>query len=406
MKKLLLSVALIAGAFSLSFAQQKNVKEAKRLVNAVKPDFGQAEQLINEALENNETKNDASAWDMAGFVQLRKVEEEQKKQYLNQAYDTLGVYNSVSEMVKFYSKCDELSEIPNEKGKVKNKFRKANAKTLKAMRPELINGGVYFFNLNQDQDALNYFKAYLESAKLPIFEGEDLISSDENYKTIAYYGTLAAARLENNAEIINLAPLAIADSQEGMQALEFLSQAYKATEDFDGMTATLQKGIEMFPESFFFFGNLVDHYVGHEQAEKGLALADAMIEKDPTNSNYVFVKGYILHTLKDFDKAVELFKKATELNPEYAEAYSNIGLIYLNQGLEIINAIPADLPTNSNAYKKEEDKASELYREALQYYLKARELKPEESSLWIQGLYRIYYGLNMADEFREIESLM
>ena len=139
MKKLVLSVALLAGAFSFSFAQQKAVKEAKRLANGVNPDFAQAEQLINEALENDETKNDAATWDVAGLIQQRFIEEEQKKQYLNQEYDTLGVYNSISKLVEYYSKCDELAQIPNEKGKVKNKFRKSNSKTIAGLRPELIN---------------------------------------------------------------------------------------------------------------------------------------------------------------------------------------------------------------------------------------------------------------------------
>ena len=35
MKKVLLSVALLAGAFTFSFAQQKSVKEAKRIANGV-----------------------------------------------------------------------------------------------------------------------------------------------------------------------------------------------------------------------------------------------------------------------------------------------------------------------------------------------------------------------------------
>ena len=57
MKKVLLSVALLAGAFTFSFAQQKSVKEAKRIANGVNPDFAQAEQLINEALVNDEKGN-------------------------------------------------------------------------------------------------------------------------------------------------------------------------------------------------------------------------------------------------------------------------------------------------------------------------------------------------------------
>ena len=37
-------------AVSFSFAQMKNVKEAKSMANDVKPNFKQAEQLIKEAM--------------------------------------------------------------------------------------------------------------------------------------------------------------------------------------------------------------------------------------------------------------------------------------------------------------------------------------------------------------------
>ena len=40
------------------------------------------------------------------------------------------------------------------------------------------------------------------------------------------------------------------------------------------------------------------------------------------------------------------------------------------------------------------------------YYEKARELKPDQKDLWLNGLYRVYYNLQMGPEFEEIEKLM
>ena len=58
MKKVVLSVVLLLAA-SFAFAQEKAVKEAKKIANGVTPDFAQAEQLINGALTNPETKDQA-----------------------------------------------------------------------------------------------------------------------------------------------------------------------------------------------------------------------------------------------------------------------------------------------------------------------------------------------------------
>lgn len=35
--------------------------------------------------------------------------------------------------------------------------------------------------------------------------------------------------------------------------------------------------------------------------------------------------------MKDYDKAIEYYKKTIEVDPTYAEAYSNLGLIYCLQ---------------------------------------------------------------------------
>ena len=45
-------------------------------------------------------------------------------------------------------------------------------------------------------------------------------------------------------------------------------------------------------------------------------------------------------------------------------------------------------------------------KEAKPFYEKARALKPDQQDLWLQGLYRVYYNLNMGPEFEEIDKLM
>ena len=118
MKRVLFSMVLLM-AVSFAFAQEKNVKEAKSIAGEVKPDFAKAEQLINEALTNPETKDNAATWDVAGYIQKRINEKEMENAYLRKPYDTLKVYNSVLNMYNYYVKCDELAQIPNEKGKIK-----------------------------------------------------------------------------------------------------------------------------------------------------------------------------------------------------------------------------------------------------------------------------------------------
>ena len=257
MKRVLFSMVLLLVA-SFTFAQEKNVKEAKSIANGVNPDFAKAEELINQALTNPETKDNAETWDVAGLIQRKRSEKEMENAYLRKPYDTLQVYNSALNMCKFYFKCDELAQIPNEKGKIKNKYRKSNSATILAERGNLINGGIQFFNLasqkegdaaNEDnKKALDFFATYIDIAINPMFEKENLLQTDTVLPQIAYYASLAAAKMEDYPSILKYAPYAQDDKEVGKYAMEFISTALKAEGDTVKWIASLKEGIQKYPE--------------------------------------------------------------------------------------------------------------------------------------------------------------
>ena len=403
MKRGLFSLVLLM-VVSFAFAQQKNVRDAKTIANDVKPDFKKAVTLIDAALINPETMNDAATWDVAGLVQKRIVEEEMKNAYLNQPFDTVKAYNSVLAMYEYFLKADELAQIPDAKGKVKNRFRKTNAATMLAERGNLINGGIEYFNLNQPQNALKFFGTYVESASYPMLnEKGDLAVSDTLLPQIAYYAVLAASNSENPDMVIKYAPVAAKGKnvEEASTAMQLMSDAYKQKGDTQAWIQSLQDGIIAFPDNQFFFANLVDHYSSSNQPEKAMEFADNMLAKEPNNKLYLYVKAYLFHNMNAFDDAMSYYAKAIAADPEYAEAYSNLGLVYIMKAQEAADAQSVDLnDSQSQATVKA------FYQEAKVNLEKARQLKPDQKELWAPGLYRVYYNLNMEPEFLEIESIM
>jgi hypothetical protein len=191
----------------LSFAQQGNVKEAKSIIEGTNPDFAKAEQLIGSALTDPSTSKDPATWDVAGKVQSKINEKENTKLYLKQAFDTTKMYNSILEMYKYFLKCDELAQIPNDKGKIKNKFRKENSASLMMDRANLINGGVLYFNKNQNAEALKFFGTYIESAKYPMLESYNLVT--ERYVVVSnfilcYFSCRSFERLQCSEEVCSI----------------------------------------------------------------------------------------------------------------------------------------------------------------------------------------------------------
>ena len=318
MKKVLFSVALVM-ASCVAFGQTKAVKEAKRQADAKK--FAEAEQLINQALENAETKDDANTWNVAGYVQQKINEEENTKAYLKQPFDTVKMYNSTYKMFEFFNKCDELEQIPNEKGKVKIRYRKANAATMQQNRPNLINGGVLYFNNGNDAEAYKYFSMYIDSAEYPMLKEANIAATDSMMPTIAYYTALAATKMAQEADqnnnkdaakasyqnVLKYADLASNDKENGKFALEFKAGAYKALGDTAQWVATLQDGVQRFPAHSYFFGNYIDYCSNAGKYAEAVKFADDMIAKNGNSDFYQYVKGYLYQNMKEYDKAIAAY---------------------------------------------------------------------------------------------------
>ncbi|WP_300814307.1 tetratricopeptide repeat protein [uncultured Bacteroides sp.] len=427
MKKVLFSMCLLLAA-GFTFAQEKAVKEAKSIANGTNPDFAKAEQLIQGALTNPETKDDPATWDVAGFIQRRRSEKEMENAFLRKPYDTLQVYNSALNMCKYFLKCDELAQIPNEKGKIKNKYRKSNAATMMGERGNLINGGIQYFNMatsKTDQEAkdlnakaLDFFATYIDVAASPMLEKENLLQTDTVLPQIAYYASLAAAKNEDYPNVLKYAPYAKNDKEVGKYAMEFISTALKAQGDTVKWIASLQEGIQKYPDHAFFFGHLIDYYSSNNKYDEAMQFADNMLAKDPNNTFYLYVKGYLYHNmysvLKEQNKAqeaadalnksIEFYQKTTEVDPNYAEAYSNLGLVYCLQAQDFSENATTDV--NDPKYKEDQATLKTFYEKAKPCYEKARALKPDQKDLWLNGLYRVYYNLDMGPEFKEIEDMM
>lgn len=212
------------------------------------------------------------------------------------------------------------------------------------------------------------------------------------------------AQKANYQQALKYSQLAAGDKENGQYGLEFEATAYKALGDTTSWLNTLKQGIEKFPDHSFFFGHLVDYYSNTGKYSEALEFANNMIAKNGETPFYLYVKGYLYQNMKDYDNAIEAYKKTIAADPNYAEAYSNLALSYCQQALEFGEKATSDL--NDPKYQEEQAKIKQFYENAKPYCEKARQLKPDNKELWLNGLYTIYYKLNMGKEFEEIEKLM
>ena len=129
MKKIMF-MAMMAAATLTANAQEDVVKGAKKLLD--KGEVEQAIQAVQPALTAGTNEEKAAAWNLLAAahyktfsdIQGKKLENQVKQS--NEAVDEGAMNAAIVAAFEAALKCDEFDNMPNEKGKVKAKFRSEN----------------------------------------------------------------------------------------------------------------------------------------------------------------------------------------------------------------------------------------------------------------------------------------
>lgn len=416
MKKVLFSITMLMLSCVLVMAQtdpkvlkqaQKDVKTAQKLAEAPEPDLNQAKKLIDGVMQYPEITSQPDVWNTAGVIQRKFFEAEQQKLYLKQNPDFDKMYSSLYNVYTNFFKCDEVEKnAVDKKGRpVKAKYHTPNRRFLLDNRGWLINGGVKYYNEDKDNEkALKYFSLYIESGQNPMLSNDSTIVNDTLVTQIAYYASLACMQMKNYERVLLYTPVVKASQEFSRYGYEFTASAYRELGDTVKWINELQEGVKRFPDHNYFFGNLLEYYNTTGKYNEALEFANAMVEKSPNDAFMQYVKGYLCQNLEKYDDAITAYKAAIAINPDYADAHSNLGLVYCTLARNYQDKASSDL--RSAQYKKDQEVIKGFYREAMPHYEKVRQLEPDQQKKWLNGLYSIYYMLNMGPELEEIEKLM
>lgn len=315
--------------------------------------------------------------------------------------DNTQFYALTLQLFQKFKALDKVAEQPDAKGKVNNKFRKANAEVLHQLRGQLINGGVEAFNSENNQKALEYFGTYCDAAKHPMFEKYNYAATDTMLPMISYYATLAATRVENYDAVLNYADAGTLDKENGSNAMQLKAEAYKKKGDMDKYVATLNEGISKFPsQSGAFALGIIDNYVQAGQLDQALAFCDQRIASTGDYVSY-YMKGYVLTNQKKYDEADEAFAKSVSMETGNAQIFYFAGQNLIDKVIEMENNGPK---YGEDGYEKLVDDINGVFKKAMPYFEKAKELAPDQPGLWKAYLNQIYYRLKEMDKYEALQN--
>ena len=412
-KSIFLAALVLIGAGC--FAQKANVSKARNLCDAEIPDYDAARAAINEALQNDETKEQANTWYVAGYVSYKEFDAANLNRQMGRSVDQIKWGVSVQESLNYWEKAYELSLIPTYDKKGNAKYDKKTAKNILPKLHEYymyqpqIMGGFTAYEQGDMSLAYDLFMSYVNMPEMKIFqdypEEAAKLLRDTSYYTCLYYAGRFAYEAQRYEDAI--ATLERMNSEQASQnalrkeviyANEYIYQIYMELGDTVKAVESIKKSINLFPEEPWFMQNLINLYINSGQEDKAVEYLDIAINREPNVGQYYNSKGSILARIGRFEESFAAFAKAIELEPSNPLFLESLGFAYVDLGNKL-NDDAAYL--DAKAYAKAKVEIDAAFKNALPYFEKAYELEPDNDS-FKRSLRSLYYRLGMDDKYEAL----
>ena len=408
MKKL--TTLALAVVFSASAFAQDVYKQISKI-----KDYNEAYNLLKANLGSMSAEEKAKCYNALVDLAYDKVVKEQGTITENQMaeqfktevtpYDTIGLYNAVIQALENGVTCDEFDMQPNEKGKVKPKFRKSNSDRLYAIRYHLINAGIYY---QGKDEALSYknLATYVDSSEYPLFADKDK-SKDENLTQIAYYAARGAYFAKDYAKAEKYADIALNDTAMAKNAMQLklaVMQSQLKTRQDTLNYVTKLKEIYAKDESNDIILSTICSMMLSLNDKAGIdQLIKAKLAKDPNNFTALTVQGQVYMGDKKWDEAAQALTKAANIQPDNIAVISSIGNCYMYKAQDEVEKTTA----NGGRLTPEAEKAIiGIYQQAIGYLEKAKDMDKtmEFKSYWAYSLYTCCYRALGPDDAKTKEA--
>ena len=376
---------------------KSNMKEAaySKVINAVKNAFSKYPE---------QTGNDAEFYHYNIQACNALALEEAKKMYLAQKADTMKYFDYIQTVFTDGLTCDSLANIPDQKGRVVNRYHKDITALFVQNMKKLPSAAKYAFQKKDYARAYRFADTYITlNADSSVYSQKALSGEEATEVSPLSAITVLAAYAQNDfAHAVTYIDKALKESNRRRQLLEIACRCYEQLSDSVRLEQNLRDGVNAYPSDKYFFFTLVKLYNDQSRYTDALQLTNTMLQVDNQNRDFWYIRGKEEEYMGLEDDALKSFTAATELKTDDAESFSAIGNIYLNKSHQTYEQQKGSTGTAQTSLKQE---LNALYTKAKDAFEHARKHDGQNTALWLSGLKELYYKLNMGKELKAIESL-
>lgn len=415
MKKLMM-MALMAVVATTAFAQDEVVKNAKKLFS--KGDYNGAVEMLKPALTSAETLDKAAAWNLLTDIyydQYSKQADAAVKSMVpgaKEKADSAVMFSSAVKAWEAAIETDKYDQLPDAKGKVKRKFLSANQNRFKPMAITFVQGGQYYYSNKNNEEAIRLWKTYVNMRETSLFKDvpEADFPKDSFYNDIVYYCALLSYQMKNYDDAgIYAKKMVEADPSKADEANEIMLFSKKETMTTKADSLEYLNMLKGFhkenPTEERYFNLLMEYYTRSNDMKALNDWANEETEINPENKMAWALKGEALMNNRDWDPAVEAYKKAIEIDPSFIQCIFNAGVCLNGKAIDLKDKL-ADKNTGGLT-KENAEKVKSILAEALSFLERSKELDPDREKVnWAYPLYQIYYSLGDKAKSDEMEKLV
>ena len=358
MKKMILFAAAAIMAFGAS-AQMSLVKDLAKKASSGNPQaLMEVLQAIEPAFENPETANDVLTYYTFGKAAFGLYDEMYKMKLMQQPVDDDMMNELLTNAFACYMEALPLDSVPevdkngvpklNKDGskKIKTKYSNEIIGALTSHMGDIANAGNVYLQASNWEKAADSFGSYADIASSAFAIANGVAAADSTLSQVRFFQGYSQYQIQKFAE-----------------AYENFTKARKL-----GYT---ENNIADFQTSSL--ANMVQGMLDANEYDKANAFIDNALKDDPMNGTLHDIKGFTIELTDGVDAALPHYRKATEVEPTYANAFLDVGRCLYLQAQKIID-------DNPNATNKElVPKLKPIYDEAIPFLEKATQLNPDDN---------------------------
>lgn len=388
MKKLILSLALI-GATSLVFAQKKVIKEAEKGYKS--GNYEAALTAIDAATTNPETSGDPATFLLKAQIQ--------SKLFGSDSSNTQETVAMGAEALETFNKTFEMAGSDKSSGVGKEVYEEDMPGVPENLRPYSIltlknlafDKGIERFNVEDTELAYEFFNlaGEIDHADSTIHYNAGFLANDlgkfEDAKR--HFGYLLEIPGYNKLNAYYFMVQILSGEEKNPEAAYELVSKAKTEYPNDKVLAEYE----------------IQLLLQLNKMDEAMSQIKDALANDPNNTGLLLRSGYLKEQAGDLEGALADYEKSVEVDPNFFEGNYYTGALMLEMSRKILNELnglsDAEWEKQSQTLGKQAD---DYYRQAVPYFAKAIEIKPDNTDIMII-LYQVHTRLKNTAEAEALD---